>query len=130
MRRTFTLPRSVDDGLTYDGWTEITLDGGSGPERYRIGIERAIRDYRYRGIPLRDYMGIYWTLTDDTYGRTVQCGLEEGRDRLARAAPGSVGIHEDLAGFLLLGLQGLVHRHPFNFLGLGGCCRQDKKQAE
>ena len=30
-----------DEPIAYDGWTEITLDGGSGPERYRIGIERA-----------------------------------------------------------------------------------------
>jgi aspartyl-tRNA(Asn)/glutamyl-tRNA(Gln) amidotransferase subunit B len=30
-----------DEPIAYDGWTEITVDGEAGPQRYRIGIERA-----------------------------------------------------------------------------------------
>jgi hypothetical protein len=42
-------------------------------------IERAIRDYRYKGLALGDYLEIYGALTADTYGRAVECGLDDGR---------------------------------------------------
>ena len=42
-------------------------------------IERAIRGYRYKGLPLEEYMSIYHALTADTYGKTVSCGLNGGQ---------------------------------------------------
>jgi hypothetical protein len=41
-------------------------------------IEKAIRNFRYKEMPLQDYMKIYWYLTMDTYGKTVNCGLKSG----------------------------------------------------
>lgn len=65
-------------------------------------IERGIRDYRYKGLPLRDYMRIYGRLTEDTYSGTVECGLEGGRG--VRLPDGSY------AGRLLSGCEGLPNR--------------------
>ena len=65
-------------------------------------IERAIRGYRYKGLPLSDYMGIYWALTSDTYGGTVSCGLNGGE---GIALPDG-----SRAGVLLSGCEGLPNR--------------------
>jgi hypothetical protein len=42
-------------------------------------IRKAIRGYRYLGIPATDPMALYHHLTLDTYGKTVFCGLNDGR---------------------------------------------------
>lgn len=42
-------------------------------------IEKAIRNFRYKEMPLQDYMKIYWYLTSDTYGKTISCGLNGGQ---------------------------------------------------
>ena len=65
-------------------------------------IERAIRDYRYRGLPLSDYMGIYRGLTSDTYGGRVSCGLNGGE-----GVPLPDGSR---AGVLLSGCDGLPNK--------------------
>ena len=65
-------------------------------------IEKAIRGYRYKGLPLSDYMGIYWALTSDTYGGTVQCGLNGGE---GIALPDG-----SRAGVLLSGCDALPNR--------------------
>ncbi len=39
---------------------------------------------------------------------------------LTRAAPSGIGVHKNLFGILLLGGQGLIHRHPVYLLGRGG----------
>jgi hypothetical protein len=65
-------------------------------------IERAIRDYRFKGHSLRDYMEIYGALTADTYGRTVTCGLNGGAG--VRLEDGT------FAGRLLSGCDALPNR--------------------
>ena len=42
-------------------------------------IEQAIRNFRYKEMALADYMKIYWYLTMDTYGKSVNCGLKDGQ---------------------------------------------------
>ncbi len=42
-------------------------------------IEKAIRGYRYLGTPAAETMALYRLLTLDTYGKTVFCGLNEGK---------------------------------------------------
>ena len=71
-------------------------------------IEAAVRDYRYRGLALDDYMEIYLALTEDTYGRRVTCGLGEGR---GIALPD--GTH---AGMLLEGCEALPNRGEMGML--------------
>jgi hypothetical protein len=41
-------------------------------------IEKAVENYRYLGLPIDNYMGIYWKLTENTYGKTVNAGLNGG----------------------------------------------------
>lgn len=41
-------------------------------------IENAVRNYRYYGSGLSDYMGIYNSLSGDTFGKTVNAGLNGG----------------------------------------------------
>ncbi len=41
-------------------------------------IENAVRNYRYKSRGLADYMGIYTLLVNDTYGKTVNSGLNGG----------------------------------------------------
>ncbi|MES2464207.1 MAG: lyase [Armatimonadota bacterium] len=42
-------------------------------------IQRAIRGYRYLGTPVTKPMELYRLLTVDTYGKTVFCGLNDGK---------------------------------------------------
>jgi hypothetical protein len=42
-------------------------------------IAKAIRGYRYKDTPPTDPMRIYQLLTEDTYGGTVFCGLDDGK---------------------------------------------------
>ncbi|MBV9470955.1 MAG: hypothetical protein JO316_02910 [Abitibacteriaceae bacterium] len=42
-------------------------------------IEQVVRNFRYKTMSLQDYMKIYAYLTDDTYGKTVNCGLNNGQ---------------------------------------------------
>jgi hypothetical protein len=65
-------------------------------------IERAIRGYRYKGLPLAEYMSIYHALTTDTYGKTVSCGLNGGQ---GIALPDG-----SRAGMLLTGCDELPNR--------------------
>ena len=71
-------------------------------------IEAAVRGYRYRGMPLRDYMGIYWALTENTYSGRVQCGLDDGR---GVALPDGTR-----AGMLLSGCDALPNRGALGML--------------
>ncbi|HVK05816.1 MAG TPA: hypothetical protein VM490_20260 [Armatimonadaceae bacterium] len=41
-------------------------------------IEKAVRNYRYKGVPATETMTLYRLLTEDTYGKTVNCGLNGG----------------------------------------------------
>lgn len=41
-------------------------------------IENAVRNYRYYGSGLSDYMGIYNSLSGDTFGKNVNAGLNGG----------------------------------------------------
>lgn len=41
-------------------------------------IENAVRNYKYSGSMLGDYMGIYTSLVNDTYGKNVNSGLNNG----------------------------------------------------
>lgn len=41
-------------------------------------IENGVRNYRYYGNPLSNYLEIYNRLLSDTYGATVNCGLNDG----------------------------------------------------
>jgi hypothetical protein len=41
-------------------------------------IENAIENYRYLGLPVSNVMGIYWKLTENTYGKNVNAGLNGG----------------------------------------------------
>ncbi|GAB4461636.1 MAG: hypothetical protein OHK0029_27210 [Armatimonadaceae bacterium] len=41
-------------------------------------IEKAVRDYRYLGVSVHEPMKLYWLLTTDTYGKAVNCGLNDG----------------------------------------------------
>lgn len=65
-------------------------------------IEKAIRDYRYLGTPVRDTMTLYWLLTTDTYGKTVICGLNGGK---GIALPDGTR-----AGLLLSGCESLPNK--------------------
>lgn len=42
-------------------------------------IEKAVRSFRYLETPITDPMRLYWLLTTDTYGKTVNCGLNDGQ---------------------------------------------------
>lgn len=42
-------------------------------------IEKAIRAYRYLGVSAAEPMTLYSLLTTDTYGKTVFCGLNDGK---------------------------------------------------
>ena len=42
-------------------------------------IQKAIRGYRYLGTSLSDSMELYRLLTVDTYGKTIFCGLNDGK---------------------------------------------------
>lgn len=42
-------------------------------------IEKNIRDYRYNGQRLQEPMEVYYALTKHTYGRKVNCGINDGR---------------------------------------------------
>jgi hypothetical protein len=42
-------------------------------------IEKAVRHFRYNNAGLEDPMGIYWALTDNTFGAEVSCGLNDGK---------------------------------------------------
>jgi hypothetical protein len=86
-------------------WKESHPDSGAPTGEM---IERAVRGYRYKGIPLHDYMGIYSALTEDTYGRRVQCGLEEGRGVLLPDGT--------RAGMLLSGCDALPNRGAMGML--------------
>lgn len=65
-------------------------------------IENAIRNYRYYGSGLSDYMGIYNSLSGDTFGKNVNAGLNggsgiSGSGRIANGAanlpnPGAAGM--------------------------------------
>ena len=41
-------------------------------------IEGAVRNYRYLGLSADNVMGIYWKLTENTYGKNVTAGLNGG----------------------------------------------------
>jgi len=56
-------------------WAEAHPESGA-PDGDRI--EQNIRNYTYRGEPLMEPMVLYHTLTMHTYGRQVQCGLNDG----------------------------------------------------
>lgn len=71
-------------------------------------IERAIQNYRYQGMALRDYMQIYGALTAHTYGQTVTCGLNDGQG--IRLPDGS------RAGMLLSGCDRLPNRGEIGML--------------
>lgn len=71
-------------------------------------IEQAIRRFRYKEMALRDYMKIYWYLTADTYGKTVNCGLLEGK-----GVPLPDGSR---AGMLLSGCDGLPNKGKIGML--------------
>jgi hypothetical protein len=65
-------------------------------------IETAVRTYRYFGMPLSDYLGIYEELVVDTYRRNVNAGINNGTGingagKIATGAatlpnPGAVGM--------------------------------------
>ncbi len=65
-------------------------------------IESAVRNYRYFGMALADYMDLYMSLLDDTYGRNVNSGLNggagiDGSGKIASGAatlpnPGAAGM--------------------------------------
>ena len=64
-------------------------------------IEEAIQNYRYRDVPLDDYMRIYYLLTSDTYGERVDCGLNDGQ---------GVRVSDGFAGMLLSGCDELPNK--------------------
>ena len=41
-------------------------------------IENAVYNYRYLGLSINNPMGIYWKLTENTYGKNVAAGLNGG----------------------------------------------------
>jgi hypothetical protein len=71
-------------------------------------IKKAVRDYRYKGTPVRETMKIYWLLTTDTYGKTVFAGLNDGA---GIALPDGTR-----AGLLLSGPDALPNRGKLGML--------------
>jgi len=71
-------------------------------------IEQAIRNFRYKGMALQDYLKIYDYLTTDTYGKTVNCGLRGGQ-----GVPLPDGSR---AGMLLAGCDGLPNKGKIGML--------------
>jgi hypothetical protein len=65
-------------------------------------IEQAIRNYRYLGTALGETMRLYWLLTSNTYGKRVNCGLNEGK--------GVVLPDGSRAGMLLSGCEALPNK--------------------
>lgn len=65
-------------------------------------IETAVRNYRYMGTPVSETMTLYRLLTEDTYGKIVTCGLNNGA---GVALPDGAK-----AGYLPTGCEGLPNK--------------------
>jgi hypothetical protein len=50
-------------------------------------IERSVKNYKYKGEPLKDPMQMLYELTTNTYGAEVNCGLNDGAGLLWKGVP-------------------------------------------
>jgi hypothetical protein len=65
-------------------WHDTHPDAGApSPQQ----IEKNIRDYRYNGKMLEQPMDVYYRLTKNTYGKKVNCGVNEGKGILVDGVP-------------------------------------------
>jgi hypothetical protein len=64
-------------------------------------VAATVRTFKYYGITVADPMGLYWALTDDTFGAHVTCGLNGGA---------GVATADGQAGMLVSGCSGLPNQ--------------------
>jgi hypothetical protein len=86
-------------------WKEVHSESGAPTGEQ---IESAVRGYRHRGLGLDDPMALYRLLTDNTFGRLVNCGLKGG---------GGIDAGDGgKAGVLLAGCESLPNRGRIGML--------------
>lgn len=70
-------------------------------------IEQVVHGYRYKDTRLTDPMRIYWLVTEDTYQKRVNCGLNDGA---------GIATSEGPAGVIDSGCEGLPNKGAVGML--------------